>query len=196
MQMLNPNFIDRFSAAGVTFECADELRSHKKWLPYVEQGHTKPTVLADDDALYPSQWFEQIIAEDRSDAFVSTRCHRWVRGTNGTFPPYDQWEKLVSHQEKPSYDNFVTTGHGAVLRPDRIERRFRDRNKIMTLCPKADDIWLNLAHRAVGIPAYKTCFTFPGFEIPGSEKNGLSVANVGHGGNDQQLKAAIAAGMI
>ena len=51
----------------------------------------------------------------------------------------------------------------------------------------SDDIWLKAAHLASGIPCYKTQFSFPCLEIPGSEASGLLLTNVDQSRNDQQM---------
>jgi hypothetical protein len=87
----------------------------------------------------------------------------------------------------PTQDLFVTACGGAIIHPDIISQKFRDRSAIFENCPKADDVWLKAAHAASGIPCYKTRYSFPCLEIPGSFESSLLQTNVDAGGNDRQL---------
>jgi hypothetical protein len=155
----------------------------------IESGVTDPFVICDDDILYPAYWFENLIREDRQDAYVGTRCHL-IRYNKDGFPaPYSQWMHDVGADRCVSNDLFVTACGGAIIHPNRIRPAFRDRRTIMEKCPKADDIWLKAAHASAGIPCYKTHFSFPCLEIPGSFETSLLQNNVNCGGNDRQLLA-------
>ena len=69
--------LDRFGEFGVRFQLCDDLKSHKKWLPMIEDGHRDPFVICDDDIIYPREWFESLVTEDRPDAYVGGKCH-WI----------------------------------------------------------------------------------------------------------------------
>jgi hypothetical protein len=182
---------ERFSAHGVHFESCDDLGPHKKWLPMIERGAREPFVICDDDILYPSKWFENLMRQDRDDAYVGTRCHRIQRDTSGIPLSYSEWSHDVAWELSPSNDLFITGCGGAIIHPDRISGEFRDREALFDKCPRADDIWLKVAHAAAGIPCYKTRYSFPCLEIPGSGATSLMQTNVDNGGNDSQLRAVM-----
>jgi hypothetical protein len=97
----------------------------------------------------------------------------------------------VSWQPEPSNKIFITGCGGAVIHPSRIAEEFRDREAIFEKCPKNDDIWLKAAHAVAGIPCYKTRYSFPCLEIPGTGATSLMQTNVDNGGNDSQLRAVM-----
>lgn len=179
---------ERFHAFGVRFETCDDLKPHKKWLPMIEQGRRDPFVICDDDIIYPPEWFAAMVAEDRSDAYVGAKCHRITFGPNNTVAPYSAWKKQIRTDGQPSHQVFITGCGGGVIHPDRISKKFLDRNELFKLCPKNDDIWLKAAHLAAGVPCYKTGYSFPCLELPGSNETGLAVSNVDNGGNDEQIR--------
>lgn len=183
---LPPELVEAFSAHGVRFQTCENFGPHKKWLPMLRMGFQKPFVICDDDILYPCSWLGRLLAEDRSDAYVGTRVHRMAaRGSD--LVGYESWSRDIGWDGKPSEWNFITGCGGAVIHPERIGSDFRDWGRIQNECPKADDIWLKAAHLAAGIPVYKTRYSFPCLEIPGTGQSALLSTNVDSGGNDSQL---------
>jgi len=181
--------MERFSKHGVLFEKCDDLGPHKKWLPMIERGLLDPFVICDDDILYPQNWLQELICEDRHDAYVGVRCHRIIRDEAGCPLLYSEWIRDVGWQVVASQDLFITGCGGAIIHPSRISSEFCNREEILKKCPRADDIWLKAAHASAGIPCYKTRYSFPCLEIPGSFESGLLKTNVDDGGNDHQLQS-------
>lgn len=182
-----------FGEFGVSFRECDDLGCHKKWLPMITNGQRTPFAICDDDILLPSEWFENLISESLAhpEAYVGMRAHRINRSSEKDMLPYGQWEKDIAFTGVVENDVFITGAGGAVIHPDRINPPFLDWNFITQHCPRADDIWLHFAHRVNHIPAYKTKYSFPCIEIPGSDKTGLARTNVGQNRNDSQLASVI-----
>jgi hypothetical protein len=183
---LPASVLEAFGAHGVSFQTCKNLGPHKKWLPMLQMGYDSPFVICDDDIFYPRDWIGSLIEEDRPDAYVGTRVHRMAaRGSD--LVGYESWSRDIAWDGKPSELNFITGCGGAVIHPERIGSDFRDWGRIQSACPKADDIWLKAAHLAAGIPVYKTRYSFPCLEIPGTGESALLGTNVDDGGNDKQL---------
>jgi len=186
LDLLAPTIMERFQAEGVFFQSCDDLGPHTKWLPMIEAGYSAPFVICDDDVLYPTNWLGSLLDEDRVDAYTGTRCHQ-IALENGSLLQYELWKKDIGWTGNTSPLTFLTACGGGVLHPERIPKSFLSREQIRRKCPKADDIWLHAAHLKAGVPVYKTQFSFPCLEIPGSEVSGLLRQNVDAGGNDAQL---------
>ena len=183
---LRPSVLEAFGAHGVSFQTCKNLGPHKKWLPMLQIGYEHPFVICDDDIFYPRSWLASLLEEDRPDAYVGTRIHRMAaRGPE--LAGYESWNRDIGWDGKPSEWNFITGCGGAVIHPSRIGADFRDWGRIQNACPKADDIWLKAAHLAAGVPVYKTRYSFPCLEIPGTGESALLAANVDSGGNNSQL---------
>ncbi len=178
-----------FGKYGICFRICEDLKSHKKWLSMIESGYQDPFVICDDDIFYPRVWFSSLLAEDSEDVFTGLRGHELKFTENGTIAPYLSWRKLIRHTGTASQSVFITGGAGAVIRPERTSPLFLDRDLIFSLCPKADDVWLNAMHRSMGIPGFKTKYSFPCLELPGTSETGLAATNVDQGGNDVQIRA-------
>lgn len=186
LKCLDESIKKQFETKGVEFRSCENLGPHKKWLPILREGWDKPFVICDDDIFYPAGWLQNLIAEDRSDAYVGTRAHRMTVDKNG-LTRYEAWNRDVACTGEPSDWHFLTGCGGAVIHPERIGLGYRDWGKIRATCPKADDIWLKAAHLDAGIPVYKTRFSFPCLEAPGTVGSALLGTNVDDGGNDKQL---------
>lgn len=55
--LLPDEILPVFGPLGVRVQACDDLRSHKKWLPFIEHGEEGRFVICDDDILYPPNWF-------------------------------------------------------------------------------------------------------------------------------------------
>jgi hypothetical protein len=179
---------DRFGEFDVRFAVCDDLGSHKKWLPMIEEGHGDRFVICDDDIIYPPEWFGALIAEDRTDAYAGCKCHRIICDADGSVAPYSQWKKQITGDGNSSHRIFITGCGGAMIHPNRIEKPFLERAAIFAKCPRNDDIWLKAAHVAADIPCFKTKYCFPCLEFPESYASGLAASNVDAGGNDEQIR--------
>jgi hypothetical protein len=178
-----------FEGEGVCFSICPDYRAHKKWLPLILRGHTEPFVVCDDDIFYPHDWFGNLVAEDRTDAYVGCKCHRMSAGGSGLPGSYLDWEKQIYHQGVPCESLFATGCGGVIIHPKRLNERALRWKAIQEYALFSDDAWLKAAHQAAGIPVYKTRYCFPCLELPGTDESGL-LANHNADGNDGQIEAA------
>lgn len=178
-----------FEAHGVRFKTCPDFRAHKKWLPMILSGHKEPFVVCDDDIFYPREWFGNLVAEDREEAYVGCKCHMMRFGEGGRPAPYSSWVKQISRQSEASHLIFSTGCGGEILHPTRLGKNALDWEAIREIAYFNDDIWLKFAHLAAGIPAYKTAYSFPVLELPGTNETGL-LANHNTSNNDKQIMAA------
>jgi hypothetical protein len=187
---LDPGLIALFERSLVEFRLSDDFGPHKKWLPKVEEG-SAPFVICDDDTFYPPGWFRALVSEADPAAYVAHRCHWMTIAKDGSLSAYADWPKDISSPADPSHRLFPTGCGGTLIHPDRIPKSFRDWNTIYAMCPRADDIWLKLAHLSTGVVCRKTRYSFPCIEYSGSQSSGLMNDNADRGGNDRQLRQAI-----
>ena len=136
-----------FEQSIVEFRKTDDYGPHKKWLPMTLETN-EPFVICDDDVFYPKSWYRQLIASDDTQTYIAHRCHRLALSSNSKeiISPYSSWEKDIHRIKQPSHKLFAVGCGGTLLYPERIFPKFRDWKTISSLCPKADDIWLKLAH--------------------------------------------------
>lgn len=181
-----------FEPHGVQFLEAPELGPHKKWHS-MATSQREPFVICDDDTFYPPTWYASMVSVAAHAAYVGCRCHRIVGDQQAGPAPYAQWEKEIKAGSPPAHTTFITGVGGAVIHPQRLPARFLEPEAFMRLCPRADDIWLKLAHLVAGIPCVRSRFTFPCLGLAASEASGLAAENVTLHGNDRQLAESMSA---
>jgi hypothetical protein len=184
-----PQSVRNLEARGLEVRLTKEYRSHTKYFPYLlsNDAFNGPLATADDDVLYASWWLAGLAKAHDQDptAIHCYRAHR-MRLVNGAINPYLKWQ--VCNSTTPSQLTFAT-GSGGVIYPAEFLAHLKGAgDQFLTLCPKADDVWLHvnalragfkirqISHKRVEFPA-----------IPGTEETGLFHSNWTQG-NDEQIK--------
>ena len=188
--LLDSELIELFENSIVEFRRTQDYGSHKKWLPLVLESD-RPFVICDDDIFYPRAWYKSLIASDDGETYVAHRCHSIRFNSEGSLLPYELWTKDIHDAPISSHYLFPVGCGGTLIDPSRISSQFRDWDRISRLCPKADDIWLKLAHLESEIPCRKSAYSFPYLDYVDSQEISLMQENVNLGGNDRQIKQSL-----
>lgn len=95
----------------------EDYRSYKKIIPTALEYKDHVIVTADDDALYPEDWFKKLVEKHREypENVVCFRAHEMTL-SDGRINPYAQWKGLSPWYEGPSMTLFPV-GVGGVLYP-------------------------------------------------------------------------------
>jgi hypothetical protein len=147
-------------------------------------------VTADDDVYYWSDWLKELISVHINfpSNVIAHRIHRIVLDKNGIPLPYASWRKITKEVEITPL-NFGT-GVGGVLYPHGCFHPDVIRKDIfLTLCPKADDIWLYWMVRLNGWKYIHSGTTRHESDWLETRKGGLWDTNKYE--NDRQLNALI-----
>jgi hypothetical protein len=185
--LLDCQLIDLFQSSIVEFHKTKDYGCHKKWIDLVNE-NDKPFVICDDDIFYPKHWYQSLIDSDDGISYIGHRCHSINMSSNLEILPYSEWDKDIQMLGYSSHRLFPVGCGGTLIYPDRISSNFKDWSLISKLCPKADDVWLKLAHLRSEIPCKKSLYSFPCLEYTGSQKISLMQTNVDAGYNDFQIK--------
>lgn len=189
-----PKRILKLRKYGLEIRFCSDFRSYKKILPTIEKYRDKVIVTADDDALYPEDWLENLISESEKypDCVVCYRAHE-MRFDDNRIYPYSQWNGLSKDVKGPS-KSLVPIGVGGVLYPiyyfDGIDA---DYEVIKQFAPTTDDIWLKVIGIKKGISAVKVNKNSKEwFTVHGSQKSSLRSINVDESNaNDLALRNLI-----
>jgi len=179
-----------FERSIVEFRKTQNFGPHKKWLPLAKESNS-PFVICDDDIFYANDWYRTLVDSDTHQSCIAHRCHRVNLAEDREVLPYKSWEKDITTASTPSHDLFAVGCGGVLIYPERIASRFRDWDTISAVCPKADDVWLKLAHLDSGTPVEKTKHMSPCIEYLDSQSVGLIQTNVNLNGNDVQIKDSL-----
>jgi hypothetical protein len=132
------------AAKGVEIRYCEDLKSYKKLIPALREFPDDILITADDDCLYPFNWFAQLkaTATENPGEIVCHRAHAIL--VDGEHNPlaYASWRKNVPAEDfamTPKAAAMLPVGAGGVLYPPHSldARVFHPTD----LCPTAGDIW-------------------------------------------------------
>lgn len=172
--------------------CPEDLRSHKKYYYIMQQKPEDLIITVDDDLRYPPDMIKTLLYSYicHPDCVSGMRCHVVVASREkGSVLGYNHW--IMQYTEKlltPSYQIFLTSGAGTLYPPHSLDERVFDKEKILSLCPNADDVWLNLMQLADKTKSVCACDKFY-LHYSAPQSNSLFSVNVGENQNDVQYAA-------
>ncbi|MFM2588599.1 glycosyltransferase family 2 protein [Vibrio sp. TBV020] len=186
-----PETIKRQMIRGLQVRFVPNFGSYKKLFPAVEAFPEKHIVTIDDDIIYPEAMLADLLKQHQAypKSIIACRAHAITRNSEGIPTCYHHWRKEVS--EHCGENTFVTTGGGTFFPADESRLWFVNKELAMTLCPNADDVWVNYIAKLHSIEvrklesaySYRERFTFL------THKNNLELktVNVLGGLNDKYL---------
>ncbi|MDT8387285.1 MAG: hypothetical protein RQ736_07215 [Thiogranum sp.] len=185
-----PETLQRLKARGLEIRHTEEFGPHTKYYPYIdsESDLTTPLVTADDDTLYPRDWFKTLADAYEADASAihCFRAHR-VGMSDGRLMPYNDW--LPCEGKEPSHLNFITGVSGVIYPPAYLRYLKRQGKAFTDYCPYGDDIWLSVNALRGGFMIAQVDDMPREFPmIPGTQKQRLYDTNVLSGLNQVQLR--------
>lgn len=138
-----PESILNFRENGLTIEWSSNMKSYKKIIPSLKEYSNDIIVTADDDIYYPENWLKILYEEHKKHPrdIIAHRCKKISYNKEGKLQPYKKWE-IIKQEEKPSYQNFFTTGAGVLFPPHSLNTTVLNYKTAKKLCPYADDIWI------------------------------------------------------
>ncbi len=169
----------------------DNLRPHMKYYYTLTEHPESVLVTVDDDIFYRSDMLSNLLecAKEHPGCVVANYVHR-MHWSQGRLCPYNDWLSTVVADGEQSSHLFVC-GAGGVLYPPGIllspQSSVLDKELIQTICPKADDVWLNAALRMNGIKAVKSKSSHFFLPVQNWNNKKLSSDNLFKQGNDRQI---------
>lgn len=189
-QFINrPVSIRRLEDRGLEVRLTTNYGPHTKYYPYLlsVSDFILPLITADDDVMYTRWWLKSLVEgfEEHQTVLNCFRAHR-LNVAHGELSPYRTWAKCLS--KKPSSHNFVTGVSGCIYPPAFLHHLKKADLGFKSVCPKADDIWLNVNALRHGfkvrqLQAYPLRFPL----VAGTQDTGLWNGNVILDQNDEQI---------
>lgn len=184
--------LKRLAKLGLDIRYTDDTKSYKKLIPTIKEYPESCVVTADDDVIYPKDWFERMITlhQKQPKAIIFNRGRK-ILVKNGNIQSYSDWP-LVDNTKFGR--NAMPTGIGGVLYPPHSLSDSVFNEKLFTrLAPHADDLWFWAMSELVDTERLLVeggfSDTLP-FELDNDNEQRLSVLNTTDGnlgGNDAQL---------
>ncbi|OYU12433.1 MAG: hypothetical protein CFE38_08175 [Comamonadaceae bacterium PBBC1] len=189
---LLPTDLLRLIPRGLEIRWCKDIRSFRKIVP-TRQEHPKALIVtADDDIFYPRYWLKALYeAYQAEPQYVHChRAHRIKYDVTGTPLSYNQWQMMAEGYQGPSFALFPTSGGGALYAPNHLHAEMLNERAFLSLCPKADDVWLKAMSLMANVQCKKVAKeTFPLIELRIPNNRTLWSENSTVSGNDPQIKA-------
>jgi protein O-GlcNAc transferase len=178
--------------AGLEILYCDDLKSYKKITPTLKIAPGAFIVTADDDLYYRAAWLEELVSAYSGDSreVVCHRAHRVRFEDTGMPRPYSKWMTKIKNIDASTL-NFPTSGAGVLYPPHVFHTDVDNDDLYMTLCPRADDIWLYWMMRLNGAVARKVGVRRKLLVWPGTQLTSLWQENGVNSGNDVQIMSMI-----
>lgn len=174
----------------VSIKWCQDLRSHKKYYYAMQEYPESLIVTVDDDLVYPEDMLQNLLYSYLShpDCVSAMRVHLTIMDSaNREIMPYSSWIKEYRAQVlKPSSQLFATSGAGTLFPPKILHPFAFDQEKIMSLCPYADDIWLNVMTILNGNRTVNAANNFYLRYLPDTQEDTLHAINVESNQNEIQ----------
>lgn len=187
-----PESILQLQKRGLDIRYVADLKSHKKYFFARQEFPQAFLITADDDLFYPRHWLKQLWESyNRNPNCIHChRAHLLRMDSQGNWLPYRQWDYESQGISGPSLDLFPTGNGGVLYPPGFLPEGVLQLDDMMAYAPKADDVWLRLWTRKMGISVCKVKPYYTRFvEIPSSQTVSLNQTNYAEDANDPQIKA-------
>lgn len=186
-----PENLLRLKERGLDIRFCDNIRSFKKVFYTAQEFENDVIITVDDDVLYPENWLEGLwdTHEKYPGCVCCYRAHE-ITFEGGRVAPYQEWHGLSPDKKGPS-EALFPVGVGGVLYPAGYFSGIEfNSEKILKLCPTADDMWLKIVGAQKRIPAVKVSTNSKEwFTIRNSQRQCLmSVNTAGRMLNDEALQ--------
>lgn len=137
-----PDDLKRLTSFGLQIRYCDDLKSHKKYY-YSMKKYTKDIlILADDDFFYSRNFVRDLVHEHTNHPSNIISMFSAI-----IFPKLDSdpedWSRPVT--DTKIINSFCAqpfTGAGTLIPPNTIDQQCFNIEKIKSVCPYADDLWL------------------------------------------------------
>lgn len=139
-----PQTLLRQQKRGLQIEFCEDIRSYKKIVPTMAKYPDACVVTIDDDAMYEFDLLENLIRahQENPDDICACRMHRIALDDQNKPKSYLKWDLLVYPDDKSNL-LFLTSGGGTLFPPHCFVEEFFNRDAFLSLCPYADDVWIN-----------------------------------------------------
>lgn len=185
---LLPKRVINLCKGKIEIALCDDIKSYKKIIYTAQRYPDHIIVTCDDDIIYPSNWLDSLIFENKRDpeAIVCHRARYMTFDPNANLNPYWLWPNL--NREHKSILVFPVGVGGVLYPPNCFYKDLYNSEKFLSLSPHGDDIWL----KAMTLLKHRKCLKSKAFkknfkQIKGSQVDALKSSNIAYR-NDMQIE--------
>lgn len=186
--------IKKLAKYGLEIRYCEDIKSHKKWFYSFQEFPDELIITADDDVIYNDSFIEKLYNTYKvnSNYVPALRVHKMRFSDELTVLPYHKWVyEYQSSERTASYSFFLTGCGGALFQPRRFDKEVYNLQNILSICPRADDIWLDLMCVISGLRPIKADSLSDSFGIViwEADRYGLWQYNNKEGGFEVQMNS-------
>lgn len=184
-----PTKLQSYQERGVLFRFEQgDLRSYKKFYYAFSEFSDSCVITVDDDILYDSSMIKELV-----ESYMKAQGKRVIarfgtivtKNSAGQLEKYVNWSPIVNVLQKEDY--FFGSGGGTLFKPSDLYKDVCNKELFLTLCPLADDVWLNAMCR-LGEVEIIMCNNIAVFPVNSKNNISLSAQNVYEDFNDKQIE--------
>lgn len=175
---------------GLEIRFCEDLRSHKKYYFSMRNYPNKIIITVDDDTFYPENLVEDLLnAHKKYPYAICCNIGHLITFDHDAVSPYKNWKSGADLSVEPT-DLLVPIGcEGVLYPPGSLHADVFDKDKIRTLCPTADDLWLKSMATMKGTKSLKVNpISIDFVNLISAKKEALNKVNVNQNMNDKQLE--------
>jgi hypothetical protein len=183
-----PKSLLSLRARGLRIELRDnDLRSHKKYYYTLAEFPNNTLITVDDDTFYPTYTIEKLYSTSlKYKNMVCCRNAKRLTFEQSELKSYHFWNAA---KRSGVYNDIFFVGVGGTLIPyNAISKNVTNQKDFLSVCPIADDIWLNAMCRLVGDKMALVEDKFVALPVISWRNETLSSVNNGESMNDVQMK--------
>lgn len=185
-----PKSLLNLQSRGLNIEIEKEdFRSHKKYCYALKKFPDDIIFTVDDDIFYDTNMIELMYKTHCKypDIIICNYAFEMRYNLFGNLLNYSEWQ-LIQGERISRFDTFFGTGGGVLFPPNSFYEDVVDNNLFITLCPLADDVWLNAMVRLKGKKILKVSLANNFLPIIYRNNSSLYTINVNQNMNDKQIE--------
>lgn len=172
-----PSSVLSLKAHGLTILECEDIRSHTKLVPTLEQFPEAFIITADDDVYYWPDWLAGLVEafDPHHPSLCAYNIKRITLNAAGTPLPYQLWPTITDlHSTLPARDLFPLGNCGILYPPTALGARAVDRDMLLHLAPHCDDSWFFFNWHAAGWKVRRVPREFPMLTWPDVGGNAMT----------------------
>ena len=168
----------------------NDIRSHKKYYYAMQKYPDDIIVTIDDDIFYRPDLIEKLYDKymENRHSVICAYAYKILYDESNKIKPYRTWQSAL---DSDCVNVFFGSGGGTLFPPNSLYKDVLDIKLATSLCPLADDIWLNAMAFLKGTTIIKVFDSNLILPILNKKSNSLSSENLWQDKNDIQIRNVI-----
>lgn len=188
-----PRNLLKFKERGLEIYLVDgDIRSHKKYYYVMKYSPNDIIITVDDDIFYKKDFVKDMFETSlkNPNSLICNYAY-WIKyDDEGNVSPYMQWCKC-DYAKATSHEVFFGSGGGVLFPPKALYSDVLNIDLAYSLCPLADDVWLNSMAQLNDLSIVKLRNNNTLLPVMNWKDITLAEDNLENNQNDRQIQAVV-----